>query len=414
MKAQRINKYVDLKSNRFKFVTHGFFFSTALHVAEPSTILPLIIKQFSQNNILIGFFSSLVRGGAILMQLYMAYFAQSFQRVMRPLRLLFMFRFLSWFGIGLSLYYLGDKNPVLTLWFVGIGLFLFSFVAGFGTVLFHELLGKIFTNNFRGVTWAYRQFFMGVGGILSAFFTAYLFHRFEDQKTLSFALAFIISSGFMAIGYIFLGLVKEDAKINVVKKESNFWLFLKKSFSILFEDKKLSNQIIVCLFSYTYLLVFPFIVKYARLEISFAGLALGSALPLLVGNVLGNIIWVKLSKTGNDKLIIQLSFLAILFSLIMAIFADHMIMFIMVFFLAGIARDGFRLSFKNMVLSIAPEDKRPVYFAVHNNLTSFGMFFSIPGGWLLNHYSINSIIILTVFLLFFGFILSFRLTSNHS
>ena len=325
-----------------------------------------------------------------------------------------MFRFLSWFGIGLSLYYLGDKNPVLTLWFVGIGLFLFSFVAGFGTVLFHELLGKIFTNNFRGVTWAYRQFFMGVGGILSAFFTAYLFHRFEDQKTLSFALAFIISSGFMAIGYIFLGLVKEDAKINVVKKESNFWLFLKKSFSILFEDKKLSNQIIVCLFSYTYLLVFPFIVKYARLEISFAGLALGSALPLLVGNVLGNIIWVKLSKTGNDKLIIQLSFLAILFSLIMAIFADHMIMFIMVFFLAGIARDGFRLSFKNMVLSIAPEDKRPVYFAVHNNLTSFGMFFSIPGGWLLNHYSINSIIILTVFLLFFGFILSFRLTSNHS
>jgi len=400
----------DLKSNRIKFIVHGFFFSSAIHVAEPSTLLPLMIKFFTANNILIGLFSSLVRGGAVLMQLYMAYFAQAYKKVMRPLRILFFFRFISWFCIGLSIYFLGNKNPSLTLWFVGIGLFLFSFCAGFGTVLFHELLGKIFTNKYRGVTWAYRQFFMGVGGLLSAIFTAYLFHRFE--KPLSFALAFLISGTFMAIGYIFLGTVREESKSNITKKESHFLKFFKNSFIILLEDKRLSLQIIICLLSFGYLLVLPFIVNFTKLNISFSGLALGSAVPFLMGSIIGSFLWIRLSGKGNDKLIIQISFIYIILSLLIAIFATKIYLFVFIFLLAGAASDGFRLSFKNLVLSIAPEAKRPVYFAVQNNITSLGMFFSIPGGWFLNYYSINSLIFISLIFLLAGFILSFKLQNS--
>lgn len=409
----QMGKHVDTRGNRIKFITHGFFFSSAIHVAEPSTILPLMIQHFSSNNVLIGLFSSLVRGGAVLMQLYMAYFAQAFTRVMKPLRLLFMFRFISWFCIGLSLYFIGDKNPTLTLWMVGIGLFFFSFVAGFGTVLFHELLGKIFTNKYRGVTWAYRQFFMAVGGILSAFFTAYLFHKYRYDKTHGFAMAFLISAAFMAVGYFFLGSVKEDVKKNVSKKESSFLRFLSNSFGIIRDDKKLALQILVCLLSFTYLLVFPFIVKFTKLEISIAGKALGSAFPLLCGNILGNLLWGRFSSKGNDKIIIQLSFAFMVASLVVALFANQVLVFATIFLLAGVATDGFRLSFKNLVLSIAPEEKRPVYFAVQNNMTSLGMFFSIPGGWLLNHFSLHIVTLLSILLLVFGFVLSMKLKNAH-
>ena len=91
-----MNKLIDLRSNRLKFVIHGFFVSSGIHVAEPSTILPLIVNYFSQSNILLGFFSSLVRGGAIIMQLYTAFYAQSYTRVMKPLRIILVKEMLHW------------------------------------------------------------------------------------------------------------------------------------------------------------------------------------------------------------------------------------------------------------------------------------------------------------------------------
>lgn len=213
----------------------------------------------------------------------------------------------------------------------------------------------------------------------------------------------------MAIGYLFLGSVKEDVKHNVSKRESSFLRFLANSFGILKEDKKLTLQIFVCLLSFTYLLVLPFIVKYTQLEISIAGKALGSAFPLLCGNILGNLLWGKLSAKGNDKIIVQLAFVFMVASLVVALFANQVYLFVITFLFAGVATDGFRLSFKNLVLSIAPENKRPVYFAVQNNMTSLGMFFSIPGGWLLNHYSLHVVTILALLLLTLGFVLSFKL-----
>lgn len=403
-----MGKNLDLRSNRIKFVVHGFFFSTALKVAEPSTVLPLIIKYFTANNVLIGLFSSLVRGGAVLMQLYMAYFAQTYKKVLKPLRWLFFFRVMSWLGIGLSLYFFAEKNVKLTLWLVGSGFFMFSFFAGFGTILFHELLGKIFSNKYRGATWGYRQIFMGIGGFIGIIITWYFFKSLKAP--LSFAYAFLLSSGFMLIGYLFLGNVKEDSKINISSKESSFIKFLYNSFKILKYDRVLSLQILVCLISFSYLFVFPFIVTHTKIELKLGGLALGSALPLIIGNITGNFIWVKLSGKGKDKTIVQLSFIFIIISLIISIVASNIFMFIFIYLFAGAATDGFRLSFKNLILSIAPEEKRPVYFAVQNNITSLGMFFSIPGGILINNMPFNVVISGVIIILLIGFGLSFKLT----
>jgi len=402
-----MNKLIDLKSNRTKFIAHGFFVSSAIHVAEPSTILPLIVNHFSQSNILLGFFSSLIRGGAIVMQLYTAFYAQTYTRVMKPLRIIFLCRLLSWFGIGLSIFYFGEKNTALALWLFGTGLFLFSFTAGFGTIYFHELFGKVFTNDYRGVTWAYRQTFMGLGGILSGIFAAWFLNAFEEPK--SFSYTFMISSAFMLVGYIIFSTLKEFPKKNIQKKEEHFSIFLVNSFRTLREDKALKLQIIVRLLSYTYLLVLPFIVKYAKLDVNLGGLALGSALPLLGGSMLGNILWAKYASIGSNKKIILVSFIMIIISLSLALIADNIYLFILLFLFAGSASDGFKLASNNLVLSIAPEEKRPVYFAIQNNLTSLGLFFSIPGGIILNLIGFKILVVLTIIILISGLFLSFKL-----
>lgn len=406
-----MNKLMNLRSNRFKFIIHGFFISSGIHVAEPSTILPLIVNYFSQSNIVLGFFSSLIRGGAVIMQLYTAFFAQAYSRVMKPLRIIFFFRFISWFGIGISIFYFGQLSNSLTLWFIGIGLFAFSFCAGLGTIYFHELMGKIFTNDYRGVTWAYRQIFMGLGGVLSGTFAAWFLNKFEEPR--SFALVFMISSGFMVIGYLFLGTVKEFSKKNIQKKEDKFSTFLTNAFKTLKYEKDLKSQIIVRLISYSYLFVLPFVVKYAEIDINLGGLALGSAVPLLGGSMLGNILWAKYASIGSNKKIISASFLMIIISLLIAFFADNIYLFILIFLLAGSASDGFKLAFNNLVLSIAPEEKRPVYFAIQNNLTSLGLFFSIPGGILLNLLGYKALLAITILILIFGLYLGLKLKDAH-
>jgi len=78
-----------VKENNLKNVLHGFFLAIAMTIAEPSTILPLIVHHFSESVVLVGIFASLLRGGAIVVQLFAAFYAQSFGLVLPYLKRVF-------------------------------------------------------------------------------------------------------------------------------------------------------------------------------------------------------------------------------------------------------------------------------------------------------------------------------------
>ena len=401
-------KKVDIASNRWKFVSHGFFYSAGIGIAEPSTILPVIVNYFSANNILIGLFSSLLRGGSVVMQLYAAFYAQGYKRVMPALKVIFFFRFITWFSIGASIYFFGTTNPILTLWLFGLFLFSFSFSAGFGTVYFSELMGKSFTNEYRGKTMAYRQFFAGISAILSGGVSAWVLSNFDKPN--SFVILFVVSAFVMSLGYLSVLLVKEFPKEEITKRENTFGKFLRNSGKILKKDKLLKYQIYTRLISYTYLFIFPFVgikaIKDLNLSEAYAALF---AFLLIGGSMLSNILWGKLSGMGKNSLIVKISFLLMIISMIMIILSNNLIMYSTIFIVAGAAVDGFKLSFMNLIFLISPQEKRPVYIAIQNNITSIGMFFAIPGGAILNYLGYNYLVFGIIALLSIGFLLSFKL-----
>ena len=93
-----------------------------------------------------------------------------------------------------------------------------------------------------------------------------------------------------------------------------------------------------------------------------------------------------------------------------ALFATNSYMYALVFFFYGIALDGFRNSGMNLIIEIAPEEKRPIYTAIQTNLSSFGLFFPIIGGLLLKSFeSYGVIYFLTILLLFSGLVISRKL-----
>jgi MFS family permease len=401
---------IDNPKNNFKNITHAFFLALAITIAEPSTVLPLIVHHFSESVVMVGIFTSLLRGGAITIQLYAAFHAQAYQRVLPYLRKVFLFRFLSWFMIGASIFFIGDSNKPLTLFFIGLGLFFFSFTAGFGAIYFKELQAKIFSKNYRGKTMANRQIAGAIASIISGGVTGYVLQHFEAPQ--SYAYLFMVSSLFMVVGFGAFVTIDEPAKNNISTKEKDFKSFIKNAFRLFKQDKRLQEQILAIFLTFSYLISMPFIILKANNTFTLTGWMLGGFISVqMVGSILGSsLLWRHIS---NYEKMLSLAFVFMIAAFVVALFAQNIYSYALIFLLLGVGLDGFSNSSMNLVIEIAPEDKRPVYTAIQTNLVSFGLFFPILGGLLLKFtksYTLNYS--LTILLLLLGLIISLRLNKT--
>lgn len=397
---------IDNPKNNYKNVTHAFFLSLAITIAEPSTILPLMVHHFSDSAIIVGIFASLLRGGAIVVQLYAAFHAQAYKKVLPYLKKVFIFRFASWFFIGLSIFIIGDDNKTSTLFLIGLGLFGFSFAAGFGAIYFKELQAKLFSRKYRGKTMANRNIASSIASIISGGVTGYVLSQF--QAPLNYAYLFMVSSFFMLIGFMAFVSMDEPEKKNVAIKEENFKLFMKNSLDILKSDNRLKQQIVVIFLGFSYFLSMPFVILNANTSFTLTGWMLGGFIIVqMIGSILGSTFFWR--KIYDYEKMLSLSFIFAILSFVVALFAYDVYSYALVFLLFGIAIDGFNISGMNLVIEIAPEDKRPTYTALQTTLTSFGLFFPILGGVLLKFVSSYTFIyLLTISLLCLGYFLSRR------
>jgi MFS family permease len=399
---------IDDKSNHYKNVSLGFFMMLGLTVAETHTILPLIISYFGGGAILVGFYSSLLKGGAILVQLYAAFHAQSYPLVLKYMKLVFFIRFLAWFSIGFFILLLGNNYPNITLFFIGLGLFIFSFSAGFGVIFFKELMAKMFTHKFRGKSMATRQFFSAFAAIISGTVAGYMLELYEPPY--NFGILFVLSSFIIGIGYLIFVTATEPVKTNVAKKEKSFKEFLQNSKKILKTDKTLQIQIITFLFAYSYLFALPFIILDAQAKINLDGIAIGLIITAqMLGAMLSNIIWGKLSGNGENKKLANITIFMSIIAIVFAFFATSLFHFMIIFFIIGASMDGTRLSSWNLIIIISPEEKRPVYNALQTNITSIGMFFSLFGGVILHFSNYEFLYSFTICMLIIAWVFSFWL-----
>ncbi len=398
---------IDNPKNNYKNVIHAFFLALAITIAEPSTILPLIIHHFSDSVVMVGIFTSLLRGGAIVIQLYVAFHAQAYKRVLPYLGKVFFFRFLSWFTIGASIYFIGDSDKTLTLFLIGIGLFFFSFTAGFGVIYFKELQAKIFSKKYRGKTMANRQIAGSIASIISGGVVGYVLNNFEAPD--SYGYLFMVSSLLMAIGFSTFVTIDEPIKENISPKEKKFKTFIKNAIKIYKEDKKLQKQILAIFLSYSYLISMPFIILQVNNTFTLTGWMLGGFITVqMIGSILGSsLLWRRIS---NYEKMLSLAFIFIIIAFIIALFANTIYSYALIFLFLGIGLDGFNNSSMNLVIEIAPEEKRPIYTAIQTNLVSFGLFFPILGGIILKFINNYTLIYgLSILLLVIGLWVSLNL-----
>jgi len=398
---------IDDPKNNYKNVTHAFFLALAITIAEPSTILPLMVHHFSESMVVVGLFASLLRGGAIMIQLYAAFHAQAYKRVLPYLGKVFFFRWISWFSIGLSIYFIGDSNKSLTLFFIGLGLFFFSFTAGFGAIYFKELQAKLFSRRYRGKTMANRQIAGSIASIISGGVAGYVLNNYEAP--MNYAYLFMVSSLFMVIGFAAFVTIEEPSKENVSRKEQNFKLFIRNALVLLKEDRRLQRQIFAIFLSYSYFLSMPFVILNANSSFTLTGWMLGGFITVqMLGSIIGStFLW---RRIHDYEKMLSLSFLFMIAAFVLALFASGMVTYAMIFLLFGVALDGFNIAGMNLVIEIAPEEKRPIYTALQTNIVSLGLFFPVLGGIILKFVGSYSVIYgFSIVLLGVGFLTSIGL-----
>ncbi len=398
---------IDDPKNNTKNVTHAFFLALAIAIAEPSTILPLMIHHFSDSVIIVGIFVSLLRGGAIMIQLYAAFHAQAYKRVLPYLGKVFFFRWIAWFSIGASIYLIGDSNKPLTLFFIGLGLFSFSFSAGFGAIYFKELQAKLFSKKYRGKTMANRNIAGSLASIISGGVAGYVLNHYEAP--LNYAYLFMVSSIFMVIGFATFVTIEEPEKENVSIKEKHFNTFIKNATITLKKDKRLQQQILAIFLSFSYFLSMPFVILNANSTFTLTGWMLGGFITVqMLGSIIGStFLWRKIC---DYEKMLSLSFFFMITAFIIAMFATNIYTYTLIFFLFGIALDGFNISGMNLVIEIAPEEKRPIYTALQTNISSLGLFFPVLGGIILKYVGSYTVIyFVSIVLLLWGFYISRQL-----
>ena len=403
---------MDKFSNHVRNILHGFFLTLGTTIAESSTILPLIVNYFGGSSLLVGFFASLLRGGAIVVQLLAAFQAQSYPLMLKYLRRVFLVRFVSWFFIGVAIVVFGDKYHDLTLFCIGVGLFIFSFSAGFGAIYFKDIIAKIFSHKFRGKTMAYRQFFSGFGGLISGTLAGFILEYFDAPQ--SFGYLFMISAFIMGFGYLAIGTIDEPIKESVSKREKSFKTFLSNSWELLKSDKQLQIQLKTFLLAYGYLIALPFVILDAQTKISLDGVAIGGLITMqTVGAMLSNFLWGAMSGRGLNKRAANLSILLQIVAISIAFFSTTLYEYMFLFFLTGASIDGNRIASGNLILALAPEQKRPIYVAIQMNVVSFGLFFSMIGGVVLHFFSYAVLYSTTILMLLTALFFSFRLQDRE-
>jgi predicted MFS family arabinose efflux permease len=227
----------------------------------------------------------------------------------------------------------------------------------------------------------------------------------------SFAYLFMFSAIVMLLGIIPYTLIQEPIKENISQKEARFSTFLRNSFALLRSDGQLRRQIRTYLLAYSHLFSLPFIILHAQGVLHLGGVQIGYLLTSqVVGGMLSNILWGKLSSKGKIRLIVTVSFLSYIGANALALCADEIWHYAVLFFLLGAGMDGMRLAFSNNILIIAPEHLRPVYLALQSNITSIGLFFAIPGAILLETYGFTVLIGFTIVMLVGGMVASRRLS----
>ena len=414
------------KNARFNYlmgVLNGGIFGFGTSFLDPTTVLPVFIRHFTNSDTLVGLASSLHRTGWHLPQLLVAGDLER-RRFRLPIyvRANIVRMTLIWLTVPLIAWYsLEQPGLVLSGFLILFGVA--SLCGGAAGLAYTDIVGKSIPRSYTGMFYATRSFLSGVLSIFAGVLIKYLLDAESGSVfPANYAVIFALGTGMMCLGIGCFSLVREPEG-QISKTHRNFVQVIREVPGLLRLDPNFRTFLMVQVLASGIGFSLPFYVVFARETFQVPESSVGVFLAVqTVGSAVFNVVWGRISVTQGNQRVVVFAVLGVAIIPILALILGSQaaliqqgdgwvvtVCFSPIFLLIGGTTTGIFIGFKSYLLDIAPEERRPTYVGITNTVLGVGSLYPVFGGILADLLNLQGVFALSAVTVLAGVWLSLHL-----
>jgi MFS family permease len=401
------------RRNFVAFVVDYVFFGVALSFANPSSVLPAFVRQFTASAPVIGLVSTVFNGGWLLPQMVAGRVINDQARKKPYLMIGLSGRITFWItALGLWLGLAQRPSKMLLLFFVCLGVF--TITDGLASVAWFDMLARAIPLKRRGRLIGIAQVIGGLAGLGAGVAITLILDSPRLPFPADYALIFTLAGLAFTPSAIALAMLREtgtvDTEAKAKKWGQNGWLMPLRQDPTF--RRLMVSQVLVGMVS----LATPFYVVHATDVLNLPEAVVGSfvAAQQVAGMASGALLGIISDRWGPSPAIRIGSAITIagpLFALVSHVADGGLLIqaYPLVYVALGVYFSSSMLGFYNYLLEIAPDDMRPSYVGLGNTIMGVLAIAPTVGGWLLEATSYTVLFGITAVLVFLGFLMATRL-----
>jgi len=381
-----------IKKNYILGIINGFMFNVSESITGPRTVLPLFMSTITNSSFIIGLACSMHDALWPLPQIFTAHFLEG-----RPYKK-FMYVYTAFIRSGaiFMMSILIFINPPAILPFFLLLLFIYQFSGGLAGLSFMDIVGKTISAKKQPSFWGFR---MAIGGTLSVAAGFYVKWILGDAPTnFNFGILYITAGILVAIALLSFCFAYEP-KDEVQKKTKKFSVFFSEGVKLLAKDSNFKSLFFTRVLLGMSFGMNPFYVLFALRVLKMSAADVGILISVqMTGMIISNYLWSRMAKHFGMRSILSItSILAVMIPLLA--FLCHGVerapLYIM-FFLIGCTVSGISVGSPSILLSIAPEVKRPTYIGFMNTFLAPVFFYPTLNGVIIDKFSYTPALVVSV------------------
>ncbi len=368
-------------------IANGILFAIGVAFVDPITVLPTFVSRLTDSEVAVGLVSAIGTSGWFLPQLLVASYIQSrpykrppyvFAAYLRGIALLLMIPII---------YVLARSLPIVALAGFIFGYALYSFSAGLSGPAFLDIVAKTVPGNRLGAFFGHRQFWGGLGAIVSGMLVRFILSEQGPAFPVSYCLLFGLALIAFAPGWALFATIYEPP--GKVERAQPLLSFLRSAPTVVREHRAYRLLLISRLLTGCAGIALPFYIIYCRRFLGVPEEAVGTYLAIQMSGTVALIpLWAFLNdRRGPRTLLVAVASLslavpslALLAVLLAGAPGIARGIFGAVFFPVAAVGGGSFMGYTNYLFAIAPEERRPLYIGVQNTLFAITAFLPLVGG----------------------------------